>query len=152
MSSSDVPLESLLHFISSFPPDFLNYGGKPIFNLYMLCSLLFVFFTEFYFLLLLLPLFLGSLRERVEEWLRGYEKQASTSCIVDVKLMKNLYEFPRCFIKHNQSANAIVSYDDEDLEMWEIKAKRWARALFLVIEDGHQLDSLLQVFFVASHL
>jgi len=28
MSASDVPLETLLHFISSFPQDFLNYGGK----------------------------------------------------------------------------------------------------------------------------
>ncbi|XP_024987092.1 uncharacterized protein LOC112522227 isoform X1 [Cynara cardunculus var. scolymus] len=117
MSSSDVLLEPLLHFISSFPPDFLNYGGP--------------------------------LREKVQEWLRGYEKQASTSCIIDTKLMKKLNEFPRSFIYHNHSGNDIVNYDDEDLEMWELKAKRWARALFLIVKEEHHLDSLLQ--FIRTH-
>lgn len=117
MSSSDVPLETLLHFISSFPPDFLNYGG--------------------------------SLREKVQEWLRGYKKRASTSCTINAKLMKRLNEFPTSFINHNQSANDIVNYDDEDMEMWELKAKRWARTLFLILEEEHQLDSLLQ--FIESH-
>ncbi|KAJ9556344.1 hypothetical protein OSB04_010958 [Centaurea solstitialis] len=117
MSSSDVPLEPLLQFISSFPPDFLNYGGP--------------------------------LRGKVQEWLRGYEKQASTSCVIDVKLMKKLNEFPRNFICHNHSAKDIVNYDDEDLEIWELKAKRWARALFLIIKEEHHLDSLLQ--FIQTH-
>ena len=93
------------------------------------------------------PSFLGPLREKVQEWLRGYEKQTSTSCIIDVKLMKKLNEFPRSFICHNHSVNDIVNYDDEDLEVWELKAKRWARALFLIIKEENHLDSLLQVFF-----
>ncbi|CAI9292192.1 unnamed protein product [Lactuca saligna] len=113
MSSSDVPLETLLHFISSFPHDFLNYGG--------------------------------SLREKGQEWLRGYKKQASTSS----KLMKKLNEFPESFINHNHSKNDIVNYDDEDMEMWELKAKRWAHTLFLILEEEHQLDSLFQ--FIESH-
>ncbi|GJR57300.1 tRNA/rRNA methyltransferase, SpoU family protein [Tanacetum coccineum] len=117
MSSSDVPLESLLHFISSFPADFLNYGG--------------------------------SLIAKVQEWLRGNEKQGSTCSTINVKLMKNLDEFPKSFVNQSQSANEIVNYDDEDLETWEVKAKRWARVLFLIIEDEHQLDTLLQ--FIQTH-
>ncbi|KAI7736958.1 hypothetical protein M8C21_026691 [Ambrosia artemisiifolia] len=116
MSSSDVPFEPLLHFISSFPPDFLNYGGL--------------------------------LREKVQEWLRGYERQALNGSI-GVKLMKKLNEFPISFIKRNLPTNDIVNYDDEDLDMWELKAKRWARTLFLVIEEEHQLDSQLQ--FIHRH-
>ncbi|KAI3821527.1 hypothetical protein L1987_09095 [Smallanthus sonchifolius] len=116
MSSSDVPFEPLLHFISSFPPDFLNYGGL--------------------------------LRETVQEWLRGYDKQAFNG-IIGVKLMKKLNEFSTSFIKHNHPTNNIVNYDDEDLEMWELKATRWARTLFLIIEEEHQLDSQLQ--FIHTH-
>ncbi|KAL8244568.1 hypothetical protein R6Q59_010826 [Mikania micrantha] len=111
MSSSDVPFEPLLHFISSFPSDFLNYGGL--------------------------------LREKVQEWLRGYGKQTFNGTI-GVNLMKKLNEFPISFIKHNHPTNGIVNYDDEDLEMWELKAKKWARALFLIIEEEHHLDSQLQ--------
>ncbi|PWA72733.1 tRNA/rRNA methyltransferase (SpoU) family protein [Artemisia annua] len=117
MSSSDVPLESVLHFISSFPADFFNYGG--------------------------------SLTEKVQEWLRGNEKQGSTCSLINVKLMKNLAEFPKSFVNHSHSANENVNYDDEDLETWEVKAKRWARVLFLIIEDEHQLDTLLQ--FIQTH-
>ncbi|KAI3687012.1 hypothetical protein L1987_80702 [Smallanthus sonchifolius] len=119
MSSSDVPFEPLLQFISSFPPDFLNYDGL--------------------------------LREKVQEWLRGYDKQVFNG-IIGVKLMKKLNEFSTSFIKHNNPTNNIVNYDDEDLEMWELKATRWARTLFLIIEEEHQLDSQLQVFFIASYL
>ena len=37
-----------------------------------------------------------------------------------------------------------------DLETWEVKAKRWARVLFILIEDKHQSDTLLQVFLIAN--
>ncbi|GJZ78690.1 tRNA/rRNA methyltransferase, SpoU family protein, partial [Tanacetum coccineum] len=46
-------------------------------------------------------------------------------------LMKNLDEFPKSFVNHSQSANEIVNYDDEDLETWEVKAKRWAMGVEL---------------------
>nr|GEV85302.1 tRNA/rRNA methyltransferase (SpoU) family protein [Tanacetum cinerariifolium] len=46
----------------------------------------------------------------------GSEKQGSTCSTINVKLMKNLDEFPKRFINHSQSANEIVNYDDEDLE------------------------------------
>ncbi|KAJ0644526.1 putative tRNA (guanosine(18)-2'-O)-methyltransferase [Helianthus annuus] len=114
MSSSDVPFETLVHFISSFPPDFLNYGGL--------------------------------LREKVQEWIRGYERKAFNG----VKLMKKLNEFPISFIKHNNHPTSdIVNYDDEDLETWELQAKRWAQTLFLIIQEEHQLDSQLQ--FIHTH-
>jgi len=91
--------------------------------------------------------FLGSLREKLQEWLRGYRKQDSTSCSIDVKLMKKLNDFPTSFVNHNHSENDAVNYDDEDMEMWELKAKRWARTLFLILEEEYQLDSLFQVLF-----
>nr|XP_043612363.1 uncharacterized protein LOC122584195 isoform X2 [Erigeron canadensis] len=116
ISSSDVPLESLLLFISSFPLDFLNYGG--------------------------------SLRETAQQWLRGYEKQPSNFNISS-KLMKTLNEFPISFIKHSHSTSHIVNYDDEDLETWEVKAKRWAKTLFLTVEEECQFDSILQ--FIQIH-
>ncbi|KAK1407772.1 hypothetical protein QVD17_39399 [Tagetes erecta] len=116
MSSSDVPFDPLLHFVSSFPPDFLNYGGL--------------------------------LREKAQEWLRDYGKQAFDG-IIGVKLMIKLNDFPLHFIKHNYPTIDIVNYDDEDLEIWELKAKRWARILFLTVEGEHQLDSQLQ--FIHTH-
>lgn len=91
------------------------------------------------------------MREKVQQWLRGYEKQSSNG-VIGVKLMKKLNEFPISFIKHNHSINDMVNYDDEDLEMWELKAKRWAHTLFLVIEEEHQLDSQLQVISRASYI
>ncbi|KAK9079991.1 hypothetical protein SSX86_001666 [Deinandra increscens subsp. villosa] len=139
MSSSDVPFEPLLHFISSFPPDFLNYGGKCINVMF------FVIFSFSFSYLLYYHHFLGLLREKVQEWLRGYRKQVFNG-ISGVNLMKKLNNFPISFIKHNHPTNDIVKYDDEDMEMWENKAKRWARTLFLMIEEEHQLDSQLQFF------
>ncbi|XP_071706129.1 uncharacterized protein [Rutidosis leptorrhynchoides] len=109
ISPNDVPLEPLLHFISSFPSEFLTYGG--------------------------------SLREKMRGWLQGYEKQA--------KVLKKLDEFPASFIKHQYLATYIVNYDDEDIETWELKAKRWAQVIFLIIEKEHQLDSVLQ--FIQTH-
>ncbi|KAF9689746.1 hypothetical protein SADUNF_Sadunf01G0124300 [Salix dunnii] len=36
--------------------------------------------------------------------------------------------------------------DDEDLDAWESEAKRWARALFLIIKGEHQLAPILRFF------
>jgi hypothetical protein len=61
--------------------------------------------------------------------------------------MKNLDEFPKSFVNHSHLSNEIFNYDDEDLETWEVKAKRWARVQFILIEDEHQLCLIIFVLF-----
>ncbi|KAK9275857.1 hypothetical protein L1049_023130 [Liquidambar formosana] len=115
----DVPLEILLHFVSALPREFTDYGGL--------------------------------LRVKVQEWLSGCgKKHCSANCSCNkMKLLKNLYDFPKRFIGHHCTVNAIVTYDDEDLDAWGFEANRWARVLFLVIKEEHQLEPLLT--FIQNH-
>lgn len=101
------------------------------------------------FLSLLLP---GSLRARVREWLSGCGKQQSAdSCKSQMLVLKSLNDFPISFTSHLSLSNAFVTCDDEDLDSWESKAKRWARVFFLLIKDEQDLAPVLKVrsFFVA---
>nr|GEX43230.1 tRNA/rRNA methyltransferase (SpoU) family protein [Tanacetum cinerariifolium] len=74
----------------------------------------------------------------------GSEKQGSTCPTINVKLMKNLDEFPKSFVNHSQSANEIVNYDDEDLETWEVKAKDGQGPQVHQFIDTHPVDQFLQ--------
>lgn len=95
------------------------------------------------FLSLLLP---GSLRARVREWLSGCSKQQSANnCKSRMLVLKSLNDFPISFTSHPSLSNAFVTYDDEDLDSWESKAKRWARVFFLVIKDEQDLAPVLKV-------
>lgn len=109
---------------------------------------LFLFFYNYSFIYIVYyHQFLGPLREKAQDWLRGYGKQDFDD-ITGVTLMKKLNDFPLHFIKHNHPTIDIVNYDDEDLEIWKLKAKRWAHILFLTVEEEYQLDYQLQVFFL----
>ncbi|KAM7494028.1 hypothetical protein LguiB_028637 [Lonicera macranthoides] len=112
----DVPLELLLQFVSTLPQESTNYGG--------------------------------SLRVKVQEWLRTCDGKhcISTCCIVAVPLLKSLGDFPRNFINLQYSEDVLVTYDDEDLNIWELQAKRWAKVLFLIIKEEHDLDPTLMFF------
>jgi hypothetical protein len=57
----------------------------------------------------------------------------------------SLHDFPKRFTSCHYLVDAVLTYDDEDLEAWEFEAKRWARVLFLAIKEEHHLISLFTV-------
>ncbi|KAJ6342279.1 hypothetical protein OIU77_023429 [Salix suchowensis] len=116
VSALDVPLEILLHFIATLPRAFTDYGG--------------------------------SLRLKTQEWLLGsaMEHCSVNCCGAEIQLLKNLQDFPERFTSSQHLVNAFLSLDDEDLDAWESEAKRWARALFLIIKGEHQLAPILRFF------
>ncbi|KAK6251036.1 hypothetical protein SCA6_005041 [Theobroma cacao] len=111
--ASDVPLETLLHFISTLPREFTDYGG--------------------------------SLRVRVQDWL--LQNHCTPHCGGTwMQLLDSLYGFPKRFITHNY---LVENFNDEDLDAWDLEVRRWARVLFLVIKEEHQLVPLLM--FIQNH-
>ncbi|KAL0446379.1 UNVERIFIED_CONTAM: hypothetical protein Slati_1765800 [Sesamum latifolium] len=107
MTATDVPLEILLHFISSVPPEYTNYRG--------------------------------SLRHVVQKWLRG----------PNLQLLKAIQKFPGNFISCQHPLDSPFTFDDEQLDAWGSEAKRWARILFLVVEDEEHFDPILK--FIEDH-
>ncbi|KAL8152196.1 hypothetical protein V2J09_009956 [Rumex salicifolius] len=79
----------------------------------------------------------GSLRSKVHEWLTGCGSHHDK-----MHLLQNLLEFPYRFSSHGHAVDSSVQYDDEDLFSWEVKSERWARVLFLQIEEEQQLEPL----------
>nr|POF01631.1 putative methyltransferase tarbp1 [Quercus suber] len=107
----EVPLQILLHFISTLPREFTDYGGF--------------------------------LRVKVQEWLSGCGKKhcSANCCNTKEKLLKSLHDFPKRFTSCDYQVDAVLTYDDEDLEAWEFQAKRWARVLFLASKEEHHFIS-----------
>lgn len=93
---------------------------------------------------------LGPLRVKVQEWLWAYNENASVDQI-NVQVLKRLDAFPATFTRHHYLEHGCINYDDEDLEMWEIEAKRWARLLFLVIKEEHHLYPTMMVCLLNLH-
>ncbi|KAK1356468.1 putative tRNA (Guanosine(18)-2'-O)-methyltransferase [Heracleum sosnowskyi] len=92
----------------------------------------------------------GPLRVKVQEWLWACdENQCTFVDQINVQVLKRLDDFPATFLRHQDLEHGCINYDDEDLEMWEIEAKRWARMLFLVIKETHHLYPTLM--FMQSH-
>nr|XP_048320592.1 uncharacterized protein LOC107430356 isoform X2 [Ziziphus jujuba var. spinosa] len=115
----NVPLEILLHFISSFPREFTDYGG--------------------------------SLRGKVQQWLLGCgKKHCTVNCSsTKMELLSSLYNFPSRFTSSHYIDNASATCNDEDLNAWEVEAKRWARVLFLAIREESHLMPILT--FIQNH-
>ncbi|KAJ8763861.1 hypothetical protein K2173_003643 [Erythroxylum novogranatense] len=113
VKTADVRFEVLLQFISAFPREFTDYDG--------------------------------SLRRRTQEWLWGYENECSNSSnhCDEIKLLKSLEDFPKCFTSSQYSIGADATFDDEDLDAWNAEANRWARTLFLAVQKEHQLTPVL---------
>ncbi|KEH31617.1 putative tRNA (guanosine(18)-2'-O)-methyltransferase [Medicago truncatula] len=109
----DIPLETLLLFISALPREFTDYGGQ--------------------------------LRLTVQRWLSGcgYKDCRANCCINEMKLCKNLYDFPQSFISNHLSMDTSLNFDDGDFSAWEFEANRWARVLFLAITEEHPLEPIL---------
>uniref|UniRef100_A0A803PMX3 tRNA (guanosine(18)-2'-O)-methyltransferase TARBP1 n=1 Tax=Cannabis sativa TaxID=3483 RepID=A0A803PMX3_CANSA len=101
----DVPLEILLHFISTVPRDFTDYGGS-----------LRVKVQEW---------LMGCRRKHCRV------NCSST----EFKFLKSLHDFPSRFTSPHYKNNSFSTYGDEDLDAWESEAKRWARVLFLAIKE-----------------
>ena len=89
----------------------------------------------------------GSLRLKTQQWLLGSAMEHCNvdCCGAEIQLLKNLQDFPERFTSSQYLVNAFLSLDDEDLDSWESEAKRWARALFLIIKGEHQLAPILRV-------
>ncbi|CAN0842679.1 Probable methyltransferase TARBP1 [Linum grandiflorum] len=110
---SEVPLEIVLRFISAFPREFTDHGG--------------------------------AFKARTQEWLLGSstEHERTSNYTTEFQLLKSLQELPLKFISRQSSADAALTYDDEDLNAWEAEAKRWARVLFTVVRGEAELESVL---------
>lgn len=113
MQAVDVPLETLLLFISAVPREFTDSGGG---------------------LRVKVQGWLSAFDDKCH---------TPNSCGMIEPLLKSLCEFPSSFVSHHVSVNEFISYDDEDLDAWESKAHRWARVLFLVIQGSHDVNAIL---------
>ncbi|XVE57547.1 hypothetical protein DITRI_Ditri04bG0099200 [Diplodiscus trichospermus] len=111
--ASDIPLEILLHFISTLPREVTDYGG--------------------------------ALRVRVQNWLLKNHYTPHYGGI-QTKLLESVNKFPERFIIH---PHQVQNFDDEDLDAWELEVRRWARVLFLLIKEEHELLPL--VTFLQNH-
>ena len=83
----------------------------------------------------------GSLRVRVQDWLLQNHYTAHWGGI-QMKLLESVNGFPERFISHH---HLVQNFDDEDSDAWELEVRRWARVLFLVIKEEHQLVPLVTV-------
>ncbi|CAN1333845.1 Probable methyltransferase TARBP1 [Linum perenne] len=110
---SELPLEIVLRFISAFPREFTDHGG--------------------------------TFRARTQEWLLGssIEHERMSNYTTEFQLLKSFQEFPFKFVSGQASADAALTYDDEDLNAWEVGAKRWARVLFTVVRGEAELAPVL---------
>ncbi|XP_062073868.1 uncharacterized protein LOC133778060 isoform X2 [Humulus lupulus] len=108
----EVPLEILLHFISTVPRDFTDYGGSlrvKVQGWLMGC---------------------------------GRKHCRVNCSSTEFKFPKSLHDFPSRFTSPHYIDNAFSTYGDEDLDAWESEAKRWARVLFLAIKEEFHLKPI----------
>ncbi|KAF3672281.1 hypothetical protein T459_00734 [Capsicum annuum] len=108
----DVPIETLLLFISSLPREITDNGGS---------------------LRLKVQEWLGMSVEK---------PSTSDSLQTNLKLLESLIGYQRKLISSFHAIDSFVSYDDEDLDSWEAEAKRWTRVLFLVIKEKEDLNPI----------
>ncbi|XP_020262865.1 uncharacterized protein LOC109838846 [Asparagus officinalis] len=86
----------------------------------------------------------GQLRELVLCWLtQRNEGSILGSFNVEDLTVKNLVSFPMSFLKQKYSPKEPLSFDDEDLDAWKIEAQRWARVLFLILEEAQAFEPIL---------
>ncbi|XP_058084724.1 uncharacterized protein LOC131232481 isoform X2 [Magnolia sinica] len=112
MFTYDVPLDLLLHFISSVPREFTDYGG-------MLRQKVQQWFY-------------GS----------SAKSCSSNPFSLELQDFKNLCDFPQRFIRHHHSPGSFISFDDDDLDAWGFEAQRWARVFFLIVTEDCHLEPM----------
>ncbi|XP_010518698.1 PREDICTED: uncharacterized protein LOC104798352 isoform X2 [Tarenaya hassleriana] len=86
----------------------------------------------------------GSLRRAMQEWLWGCGRKHSNYTSDDSRVLESLNGYLNGFV-----SNRVESFDDEDLDTWEVQTKKWARVLFLVINDEEDLSHIL--LFIQNH-
>lgn len=94
---------------------------------------------------ILIKFSVGPLRGLVQQWLNqnGGQPSKMGSAYGNKELLERLAFFPISFISKH-SPDACVSFDDEDVDAWELEGQRWARVLFLVVWDEH-LEPIFKV-------
>ncbi|XP_077235143.1 tRNA/rRNA methyltransferase (SpoU) family protein [Tasmannia lanceolata] len=112
MCTCDVPLDVLLHFLSTVPREFTDYGGS----------------------------LRGKVRRWFSS--NSTKHCSSDYFSTELHDLKNLCNFPQRFVKNHHLPNASITYDDEDLDAWGYEVQRWARVLFLVVTDEHHLEPI----------
>ncbi|GAB4834643.1 hypothetical protein Ancab_032906 [Ancistrocladus abbreviatus] len=85
----------------------------------------------------------GPLRARVQKWLLGCCKvDCAANCSNSkMQLLQSSLEFASRFTSNNHFISSSC-YDDEELVAWRLESERWARVLFLLIEDEQYVESL----------
>ncbi|KAL3834975.1 hypothetical protein ACJIZ3_009711 [Penstemon smallii] len=81
----------------------------------------------------------GSMRLVVQKWL----------CGPNLQLLKAIGGFPKNFISFQHPLDSLVSFNDEELDAWGSEAKRWARVLFLAVEEEEHLYPVIK--FIQDH-
>ncbi|XP_021765778.1 uncharacterized protein LOC110730295 isoform X2 [Chenopodium quinoa] len=110
----ELSLETILHFIAALPREFTDTGG--------------------------------SLRIKLKKWFIGNHKlNNATDCSSDkMQIVRSLWDFLERFSSHKKKSDVEFHYDDEDLVAWFTEAERWARVLFLYVEEEYQLEPLFR--------
>ncbi|CAN4078084.1 unnamed protein product [Withania somnifera] len=111
---TDVPLETLLLFISSLPREITDNGGSSRSKVQE---------------------WLGMSIDK---------PSTSDCLQTKLKLLESLISYQRKLISSCHAIDTFVSYDDEDLDSWEAEAKRWTRVLFLVIKEEEDLNPIFK--------
>ncbi|KAH9607099.1 hypothetical protein KSS87_005028 [Heliosperma pusillum] len=84
----------------------------------------------------------GFLRIKLQNWLAGNHNQDSAAnSFAGMHILHSLCDFPRRFTSCSSGEGL---FDDDDLVAWFAEAERWARVLFLVVEEEQQLESLIK--------
>ncbi|MBA0861839.1 hypothetical protein Goshw_001670, partial [Gossypium schwendimanii] len=130
--ASDVSLEMLLHFISTLPREVTDYGASFEYGKDWVQKIFELDGDTFGDVF-------GKKHQRVQDWLLQ-NHQVTRSGGIQMQLLESLNEFPEWFIIHHC---LFQNFDDEDLGAWEFEVRRWARVLFLVIKEEHQLAPLM---------
>lgn len=80
---------------------------------------------------------IGPLRFEVQKWLLNEEKCSSSCKSQILGFLTSLTAFPENFVCLHQPLGGNVTYDDDDVDLWQTEADRWARVTFLLIENQH---------------
>lgn len=157
ISAAEVPLNQLLHFISTIPRECTDYFGtyvREMENVLSATSTLILSFLEnnytsylcFHYHLilcftLLLYILVGPLRVIVQEWFAQKKERSAGNT-----LLEKLIDFPTIYVKHTE-VDGLYLFDDEDVGAWEAEARRWARTLLLVTSEEQHFKQIFMVCF-----
>ena len=65
----------------------------------------------------------------------GCGKKLCTAKCTELEFLKRLYDFPYKVTATLNQSKELATYDDGDIEAWESEARRWARVLFIAVNE-----------------